>query len=148
MDGLLPAVDETLTIAGAVASRRCGKRGADRSDVAHDVQLPVGVPFVVSDVLESRLARDAGVVHQQLEPTEGGGRLVDGPFGLSRDLQVARHMQRLADAGRSPSAAGHDASTLLDELCRDRTADAARRTGDEARSPCESQIHGELAYRP
>ena len=57
-------------------------------------------------------------------------------------------MERLADAGRLTAAARRDACALLDELRRDLTADAARRAGDEARPPCESQIHGELAYRP
>ena len=89
VDGRLPAVDETLTMAALVASRRCGKPARIVAHVAHDVQLPVRVPLVVSDFLEPRMARDAGVVHEHVEPAEGGDCLRDGPLGLSRDRQVA-----------------------------------------------------------
>ena len=148
VDGRLPAVEDTLTIARTVAVREVRQRGADRPHVAHDVQLPVRVPLVVGHVLEPRLPRDADVVDEHVEPAESSRGLCDGALGLSGRREIAGHVERLADAGRRAPAARRDASALLGELSRDGSADAARRAGDEARPACESQIHGELAYRP
>ena len=84
VDGRLPAVEDTLTIAGALGLAQVRQRGADRPHIAHDVQLPVRVPLVVVDVLEPRLTRDAGVVDEHVEPAERGDRLGNGPLRLSR----------------------------------------------------------------
>ena len=100
VEGRFPAVEETLTIAGASASRRCGSAGADRPHVAHDVQLPVRVPLVVAHILEARLPRDAGVVHEHVEPAKSRSCLRDGALGLTRDFEVACHVERLADSRR------------------------------------------------
>ena len=120
--------------------------GADRSDVAHHVQLPVRVPLLVSDVLEPGLPGDAGVVDEHLEAAEGRTVSETARSG-SPELEVACHVERLADAG-CLSPAQRNASSLLDELFGHGAADTARRAGDEARPSCKSQIHGELAYRP
>ena len=117
VDGRLPAVEETLTIAPPpLPQMRQG--GADRSHVAHHVQLPVRVPLVVGDVLEPRLPRDADVVDEHVEPAERGRGLADGALGLSRRARDPRHVRGLADAGRSPRPHGGDARALLDELAR------------------------------
>jgi len=39
-----------------------GKNGADTADVAHDVQLPHGIPLLVGQLLESDLIGLADVV--------------------------------------------------------------------------------------
>ena len=117
------------------------QRGANRPDVAHDVQLPVGVPLVVGNVLEAGVPRDADVVHEHVEAAEGRNRLVDDASGLTAERQIRRDMRLLADTGRVPPTTGDDSGSLGDKLPHDLATDAAGRAGDEAALPVKLEIH-------
>ena len=93
VDGRFPAVDETFTIAPP-PSRSDGQGGANRAHVAHDVELPVGIPLLVGHLLEARLPRDADVVDENVEATESVHRLGDGALGLAGERQVGRRRVR------------------------------------------------------
>ena len=140
VDGRLPAVEETLTIDTAASSQQRQRR-TDRADVAHDVELPVGVPLLVGDVLEPRLPRDADVVHEHVEPAERSRRVAHGSLGLARASQVGHDVRGLADAGRVPSSAGDGKGALADELAHHLEPDPSGRAGDEAPLAAESEIH-------
>ncbi len=122
------------------------ERGADRAHVAHHVQLPVGVPFLVRHLLEARLPRDPDVVDENVETAERLRRLLDGALGLPRHTQVSLHVARLADPGCLAPAAADHARALLDEQPCGRQADAVGRSGDEAGAVTKAEIHGSLAY--
>ena len=102
VDGRFPAVDETLTIDGAGRRAEVREAGADRAHVAHHVQLPVRLPFLVRHLLEPSLPRDPDVVDEAVEPAERGRRLSDQALGLPRLREIAGDVPRLADARLAP----------------------------------------------
>ena len=121
------------------------ERSSDRAHVAHDVQLPHRIPVLVGDLLEARLNRVADVVDEDVKAPELAHRGLDQPCRRVGLGQVRPHVQRLADRGRLAPAAGDDPRAFRDEqLCR-LEADPARRAGDDARLPVQSEVHRRLA---
>ena len=122
-----------------------GRQGrANRAHVAHDVQLPVGIPLLVEHLLEARLPRDADVVDENVEAAERVHRRGDGVLGLAGERQVSRHVCDLAGSGRIPAPARDDARALSDELTRDLEPDPGGRAGNQAPLAVETEIHGRL----
>ena len=98
VEGRLPAVEDTFTIAPPPAARKCGSAARDCAHVAHDVQLPVRVPLLVGHLLELGLARDADVVDENLQAPQAARRFRDGSLRLARLREIGRNVQHLADA--------------------------------------------------
>ena len=91
------------------------ERHADRAHVAHDVQLPVRVPFLVRNLLQVSVPRDADVVHEDVEPSEHGDGLAHGASGMPGSERSTVDMSDLADARRSAPAAGEHSRALGEE---------------------------------
>ena len=143
----MPAVDETFTITPAPRALHRRQHGADRADVAHDVQLPELVPLLVGDLLERALVRDADVVHEHVDAAELGFGLAIEPLrlaGATRDRpRRAAPRRRRAPSSRRPvvttrRAFGREQPGRLE-------ADAAGRAGDDADGVAQAEIHGSLA---
>ena len=153
LDGRFPAVELTFTIAPPPAACIPGSDGADRPDVAHDVQLPELVPVRVGELLERPLVRDADVVDEtphrpdfRLDAREDlGGRL--------RSREIDRDPERGAGfrlGGLDPlfaSAGDDDARAFLREEPRGLEPDPGRRAGDEADAVFEPEAHGQTISR-
>ena len=121
------------------------ERGPSRPHVAHHVELPVGVPLGVLDLLEPRLSRQPDVVDEHVEPTERAHRLLDHPTGFLDLAQIGSDVQRLPDARCNAAAAGHDVRAFHGEHPRGGKTDPGCRAGDEARLPAQTEIQGWLA---
>src|SRR5262249_55906108 len=105
---------------------------------------------------EQAVARDAGVVDQEIEATLLLEQRLGELFDLCRVADVARHLRALAPRGgdrlqRRGAAAGarrraDDVGARARAGLRDRAADAARAAGDEC--DLTLQVHGcSPAYR-
>ncbi len=124
------------------------QRSANRSDVAHHVQLPVGVPLVVGNVLEARVPRDPDVVDEHVEPAERGARLGDRTLGLTGAREIRRDVgeprprrvpaRRPQVTTRAPSATSWRATSR---------PMPAGRAGDETPLAGESEIHAHYRIR-
>ena len=140
-EGRLPAVEETLTIDALPEVPEGRQRRPDRPHEAHQVELPVGVPFLVGDVLEACVTRDARVVDEDVEAAEGADGILDRALRLPWLRQVAPDVQALADPGRLASPAGDDPRAFGNELSCHLEPDPAGRPGDETGAVGEVQLH-------
>ena len=134
VDGRLPAVDETFTIAPPPRSRIAGSDRADRAHVAHHVQLPRLLPLLVGHLVERRAgSREADVVDEHVD-RPSSRRLGDHAARArpARD-EVGRDVERLADARRlARGRTVDDPGALLGEQPRGLEPDPAGRAGDDA----------------
>ena len=77
--------------------------------------MPVRVPLVVRDLLEARLARDARVVHEDVETAECGHRIGNGPLRPTAPRKIDLHVRGLTDPGTTSPSTGNDSRALRDE---------------------------------
>ena len=124
-------------------------------DEVHGGQIGVEhpVPLLEAQVLDHRVAHDAGVVDQDVDPAKPLARLVHeglGRIGL-RDVglgEVAVPLDLLQLAAQPLHVVGlavvarGDGGSALREPQHDRAADAARAARDDRPLPAESQVHG------
>ena len=104
--------------------------------------LQHGVPIVELHPQRQRVARDRGVVHEDIEPAEFRERLLETVFHLRGVGHVHRDGQRFAPGGRDfPGERGeligaacrqHNLGARLGQRQRCGAADALRRAGNES----------------
>ena len=115
------------------------QRGAGGEEGALEVDRQHAVPFLGADVLDQRPGIDAGVLDQDVEPSEdrrappAHGALGMLVFARCRSRRSAVRPRRAAVA--SPASTSVSAMTtlraFLDEALGDALADAARRADDQ-----------------
>jgi hypothetical protein len=104
----LPAVDATFTITPLPRSFIPGAHGADRADIAHDVQLPELVPLLVGHLFERALVCEADVVDEHVDSAEPLFDLADEALRFAELCEIGCDMQRLADLRRPVAPARGD----------------------------------------
>src|SRR4249919_1307832 len=105
------------------------ERAPDGPHVAHDVQLPIRIPLVVSDLLEARLPCDTDVVDEDVEAADGFDGNLDDPLRFARQGEICDDVGLLPHVRWRPSTAGDDARTFFDELPHDGEPDPGGRAG-------------------
>ena len=128
---------------GALRRPQVRECGADRAHIAHHVQLPVGVPLLVRDLLEPGLPRDADVVDEDVEAAERLRRL------LHRRARARPPAPRSAWTWSPPRCPGASVrpqvTTRAPSSSSSRArgqADAVGRAGHEAGAVAKAEIHG------
>jgi hypothetical protein len=125
----------------AASATQMRQRGSDRTHIAHDVELPVRIPLLVSDLLEARVPCDAHIVDEDVQPAESRCCLGKCALWPAGQREVDAQVRDLSDTRRVPAAASHDSSAFGGEEPGDLEPDARRRPRHETRLAAESEIH-------
>jgi len=130
-----------------------GQRQPGQPQRRHQRQLPGRSPLLVVEVLEAAGRWSAGVVDDDVEPSERLQRAIDQPGEVGRIGGVTGH-RKAAGAGAERLDLGHglvqqllpageegDVASLAGERDRHRPAHPRRRPAHDRHTPAQTKIH-------
>ena len=156
--GALAPMLSTLTMDPPPAAIRCGHCQAGAANGREHLEVEVGDPFVVGDLIDPSGGALARVVHQAIEAGPAADGRIDESFKVGRAGDVGLYDQRVAAGVPQPLLGGGQSAgvppadgypgALLDEAIRERRSQPVGPAGDEHDLVLQVQIHRTILAQP
>ena len=131
---------------------------ADAASRGQNLEVEVGDPVVVGDLIDPSRGARARVVHQAVEAAPPGDGRIDEPLKVSQAGDVGLHRKRITPRVPQPLLGGvqplavppadRDPGPFLDEALRKRRSQPVGPAGDEHDLASQVQIHWAILAQP